>query len=229
MGISAPQEVPDVVDRDRTALRSFIEHAHSICMLILSHLEKHLNLAPGTLAALHELHRSSADQARLLKMPPQPEGDRRTSLLPHTDFGSVTLVWNVLGGLQIQRPEARNNEECWEFVKPEPGCAIVNMGDAMVKFTNGIIRSNLHRVASAPGEQAVHDRYSLAYFSRPLDSVLMKALPALENKRSSDEDANDAEKGVYTVKEWVTERTELYRNDGEQMRSSGGKAVVDVA
>lgn len=198
-------------------------------MLILSRLEKHLNLAPGTLTVLHELHRSSTDQARLLKMPTQPEGDRRTSLLPHTDFGSVTLLWNVLGGLQIQRPEARNNEECWEFVKPEPGCAIVNMGDAMVKFTNGIIRSNLHRVAYAPGEQAVHDRYSLAYFSRPLDSVLMKALTAHVNKPSSDENVKDPEKGIHTVKEWVAERTELYRKGGEQMRSNGGKPDMDVA
>lgn len=229
MGVSEREIVPDVLDRGRAALHSFIEHAHSICMLILSHLDKHLHLAPGTLAALHELYRSSTDQARLLKMPPQPEGDRRTSLLPHTDFGSVTLVWNILGGLQIQRSEAQDNDECWEFVKPEPGCAIVNMGDAMVKFTSGIIRSNLHRVAYAPGEQAVYDRYSLAYFSRPLDNVQMKELSAGENKSSSDEHANKEENGIYTMKEWVAKRTELYRKGGEQMRSSGGTADVAVA
>lgn len=224
MGISEPEQVPDVLDRSRTALRSFIEHAHSICMLILSHLDKHLHLAPSTLAALHELHRSSTDQARLLKMSPQPEGDRRTSLLPHTDLGSVTLLWNILGGLQIQRPEARNNEECWEFVKPEPGCVIVNMGDAMVKFTNGIIRSNLHRVTYAPGEQAIHDRYALAYFSRPLDNVLMKALSTAEIGSSTAERANEQEEVVYTTKEWVLKRIELYRKGGEPMQSNGGKA-----
>lgn len=229
MGVSEPEEVPDVLDRGRTALRSFIEHAHSLCMLILSHLDKHLQLAPGTLAALHELQRSSTDQARMLKMSPQPEGDRRTSLLPHTDFGSVTLLWNILGGLQIQRPEAQIDEECWEFVKPEPGCAIVNMGDAMVKLTNGIIRSNLHRVAYAPGEQAVFDRYSLAYFSRPLDNVLMKALSGGNHKSLSDEHSNEQENGIYTMKEWVAKRSELYRKGGETMQSTGGKAGMAIA
>lgn len=161
-------------------------------------------------------------------MPAQPEGDRRTSLLPHTDFGSVTLVWNILGGLQIQSSEVRDNDDCWEFVKPEPGCAVVNMGDAMVKFTSGTIRSNLHRVAYAPGEQAIYDRYSLAYFSRPLDNVQMKALSAVENKSPNDEHANEPENGIYTMKEWVAERSELYRKGGLQMRSTGGKADVAV-
>lgn len=229
MGVSEPEEVPDVLHKGRVALHSFVEHAHFICILILSHLNKSLHLAPGTLAALHKLHRSSTDQVRLLKMPPQPEGDRRTSLLPHTDFGSVTLLWNVLGGLQIQHPEARDNEEGWEFVQPQPGCAIVNMGDAMVKFTNGTIRSNLHRVAYAPGEQAIYDRYAVAYFSRPSDDVLMKPLPAGGHEASSDEDADKQEDGTYTTREWVAERTELYRRGGEQMRSKGGKADIVVA
>lgn len=135
-------------------------------------------------------------------------------------------MWNILGDLQVQRSEVQDNDECWEFVKPEPGCAIVNMGDAMVKFTSGIIRSNLHRVAYAPGNQAVHDRYSLAYFSRPLDNVQMKALSAGENKSSS---ANKKENGIYTVKQWVADRAKLYRKGGEQMRSTGGKADVAVA
>lgn len=74
------------------------------------------------------------------------------------------------------------------------------MGDASVKFTNGMIRSNMHRVASAPGEQAIIDRYSLAYFSRPLNRVLMKALSGSENKSLSDEHANEQENRIYNEK-----------------------------
>ena len=65
----------------------------------MAHINVHLGLLPNTLAPLHDLYQSSADQARFLKMPPQPEGDRRTSLLAYTDIGSITIVWNVLGGL----------------------------------------------------------------------------------------------------------------------------------
>lgn len=46
----------------------------------------------------------------------------------------------------------------------------------MVKFTNGLLRSNIHRVVSPPGEQAKETRYSLVYFSRPEDDVVLKRL-----------------------------------------------------
>jgi len=46
----------------------------------------------------------------------------------------------------------------------------------MVKFTNGLLRSNIHRVVSPPGLQAGCTRYSLVYFCRPADEVLLKRL-----------------------------------------------------
>ena len=46
----------------------------------------------------------------------------------------------------------------------------------MVKFTNGLLRSNTHRVVSPPGAQAECTRYSLAYFARPEDNVILKRL-----------------------------------------------------
>jgi isopenicillin N synthase-like dioxygenase len=55
-----------------------------------------------------------------------------------------------------------------------PGCAIVNLGDAMVKFSAEILRSNLHRVVAPPGVQAEMVRYSLVYFSRPEYDVRME-------------------------------------------------------
>ena len=61
-------------------------------------------------------------------------------------------------------------------MRPLPGHAVVNIGDALVKFTNGLLRSCLHRVTFAPGEQAVLTRYSVAYFERPGDEVLLRGL-----------------------------------------------------
>ncbi|MCJ1471416.1 hypothetical protein MMC13_000055 [Lambiella insularis] len=220
MGVSTSFSAPDVLMSHRLLLQSFVKHSHAICTRILSHLESHLHLPPGKLSSLHRLHHPSADQARLLKMPPQPEGDRRTSLLAHTDFGSVTLLWNILGGLQIQRPGSIDPEAGWEFAQPEPGCAIVNIGDALVKLTNGAIRSNLHRVTYAPGDQAVCDRYALAYFTRPEDDVKMERLCSGGGTWMGD----DEEETTFTVKEWVAYRTKLYRRDGAQMQSWGGSA-----
>ena len=46
----------------------------------------------------------------------------------------------------------------------------------MVKFTNGRLRSNIHRVNFPPGVQAESTRYSLVYFNRPEDHVMLKRL-----------------------------------------------------
>ncbi len=91
----------------------------------------------------------------------------------HTDFGSLTLLFNRLAGLQILPP---GKDAQWVYVRPLPGHAIVNLGDAMVKFTNGLLRSNIHRVVSPPGEQAGCTRYSLVYFARAEDDVLLRRL-----------------------------------------------------
>lgn len=67
-------------------------------------------------------------------------------------------------------------DPAWQFVRPVPGCAIINIGDAMTKFTNGLLRSNLHRVTFVPNEQGELARTSLGYFVRPEQDVLLKRL-----------------------------------------------------
>src|SRR5215471_17061948 len=143
-------------------------NAHSLVTLILNLLNEHLQLPPALLANLHRIHGVSGDQVRFIKAPPQPMDNQRAALGPHTDFGSVTVLFNMVGGLQIL-PPGRDAE--WCYVRPLPGHAIINLGDSMVKFTNCLLRSNIHRVMSPPGLQADTTRYSLVYFSRPEDGV----------------------------------------------------------
>jgi len=173
LGISDTWPAPEVIAENRTLLKSFITSAHSVVTLVLELLNEHLQLPPETLPSLHRLHGTSGDQVRFIKAPPQPANDRRTALGEHTDFGSVTVLFNRLGGLQVLPP---GKDAQWCFVKPLPGHAIINLGDAMVKFTNGVLRSNIHRVSSPPGAQGDHTRYSLVYFCRPEDDVMLKRL-----------------------------------------------------
>ncbi|EEH22630.2 hypothetical protein PABG_04841 [Paracoccidioides brasiliensis Pb03] len=172
-GISDPLPAPDILNKSRHHFKSFIANAHSIVTMVLNLLNEQLHLPPLTLANLHRLHGVSGDQVRMIKAPPQPPGDRRTALGQHTDFGSVTVLFNRVGGLQILPP---GQDADWCYVRPLPGHAIINLGDAMVKFTNGLLRSNIHRVVSPPGAQAETTRYSLVYFSRPEDDVILKRL-----------------------------------------------------
>ncbi|KAK8865567.1 hypothetical protein IAR55_000711 [Kwoniella newhampshirensis] len=150
----------------------YVYHCRAAVDCLLEHLNTHLQLPKGTLAKLHRIHQRSGDHVRFTQAPPQPWSDDRATRGQHTDFGSLTILFNWLGGLQIRKP----NTDEWVYVRPIPGSPVVNLGDAMVKFTAGILRSNVHRVVPAPGEQGGLIRNSLVFFSRPEDSVVLKRL-----------------------------------------------------
>jgi isopenicillin N synthase-like dioxygenase len=125
----------------------------------------------------------------------------------HTEYGSLTVLFNRVGGLQVLPP----NSAEWAYVRPLPGHCIVNLGDAMVKFTNGLFRSSVHRVVAPPGEQVTETRYSLVYFARPADNVVLKRLdgssviPALEDG-VIEEDVSS--------RQWILEKSTTRRTDG---------------
>jgi isopenicillin N synthase-like dioxygenase len=85
-----------------------------------------------------------------------------------------------------------------------PGSAVVNLGDAMVKFSGGILRSNLHRVVSPPGEQAREVRRSLVYFSRPEHDVVLTRLKGGLVDELGDGGVEE-EEGV-SAREWLARR-----------------------
>jgi isopenicillin N synthase-like dioxygenase len=189
---------------------SFIENAHSVVTLVLDLLNEHLQLPPSTLANMHRIRGVSGDQVRFVKAPPQPPDDRRTALGEHTDFGSVTILFNRLGGLQVLPP---GQDAEWRYVHPLPGHAIVNLGDAMVKFTNGLLRSNIHRVVSPPGLQADIPRYSLVYFARPEDDVTLKRLTGSSRVPPFPSGAVEEE---IKSKDWIIRRALGHRVDLHQ-------------
>lgn len=175
--LSPPLSHPPPIEAHRSEIREYIEQAHSIITLICSQLDSALHLPSGTFASKQPLDSPSGTGLRMLRYPPQPEGDRRTSLLGHTDIGSLTILFNITGGLQILLPDADpKDEKGWVYVKPVPNCAIVNLGDAMVEWSGDILRSNMHRVTFAPGEQGSVPRFSLAYLVRPFGDASMRRL-----------------------------------------------------
>ena len=222
----SPTPWPKMMAAHRPLLKTFTMQSHDLCLEVLRHLERHLHVTEGSLTSLHRISQPSADQIRMTKFAAQPGIDRRASLVPHTDIGTVTLVWNVLGGLQILPPGATSNTDAdWQFVQPKEGCIVVNMGDAMVKFTNGLVRSNLHRVNYAPGDQAAYERHSLVYFARPEDAVNMVELEGSDVIKYA---GKNEKKTIYNMKDWVQMRMDLYREGGEVMASSGGISGDDI-
>jgi len=227
LGVSERLPAPELLEAQRARLRSWITASHSIVTLILGHLNTALHLPPNTLQSLHRLNGPSGDQVRFVIAPPQPPQDQRAALGAHSDFGSVTLLFNRLGGLQILPPGAPAKDEAqasdWLYVQPLRGHCIVNLGDAMVKFTRGVLRSNVHRVVNPPGEQAGEVRYSLVYFARPEDEVILRPLEgsSVIGGKMEGEDGQDE----VTAKEWVLRRALGRRGVGDWSRSEGTESV----
>ena len=121
----------------REKLRGYMVRSHAIVTLVLEKLNARLGLAEGTLQGLHRIGERSGDQVRWVRSPPQEVDDRQQALGEHTDFGSVTVLFNRLGGLQVLPP----GTEGWAYVKPLRGHCVVNLGDAMVKFVSGCEQS----------------------------------------------------------------------------------------
>ncbi|ETI20914.1 hypothetical protein G647_07257 [Cladophialophora carrionii CBS 160.54] len=211
-GLMDPLPAPEVLTSRRPLLKSFISSAHGIVTLVLELLNDHLQLPPNTLQNMHRLDGHSGDQVRFIKAPPQPSDDRRTALGEHTDFGSVTVLFNRLGGLQVLPP---GRDAQWCYVKPLPNHAIINLGDAMVKFTNGLLRSNIHRVVAPPGEQANYTRYSLVYFNRPENDVKLKRLDGSDKIPPLEEDAveEDINSNDWILRRALGHRIELFGKD----------------
>jgi isopenicillin N synthase-like dioxygenase len=72
-----------------------------------------------------------------------------------------------VGGLEVQRPGG-----AWASLLPEPDALVVNLGDAMERWTNDRWRSTLHRVV--PTEQR---RQSIAFFHNANWDAVIDCLP----------------------------------------------------
>ncbi|KAF9812467.1 hypothetical protein IEO21_06185 [Rhodonia placenta] len=110
---------------------------------------------------------------------PAGSPESKAAIGAHTDFGSLSFLHNRLGGLQVMVP----GTQTWQYVKPLPGHAICNLGDAMSVFSGGILKSNLHRVVAPPKEQAKILRWSLNS-SQGLETRLRYALSRMRARSS---------------------------------------------
>lgn len=180
MGSTARQPLPSLIDDHLSLLTSFLNHGQSIVKTINETLATQLGLPADAFSSLQPPTKASGTVIRMIKAFASPDSDSdgpRTNMIHHTDFGTITLLANVLGGLQILTPNRPPEDaSAWLWVRPQPGCLIVNLGDAMVQWTGGLLRSNVHRISCAPGPQRSADRYSLALLVRPERDASMKRL-----------------------------------------------------
>jgi isopenicillin N synthase-like dioxygenase len=88
----------------------------------------------------------------------------------HSDYGMITLLLtdDTTPGLQIQTKQGE-----WMDAPPMKNAFVVNLGDMLERWTNGLFRSTRHRVLTA--SESV-ERYSIPFFYEPSFDAVVECL-----------------------------------------------------
>lgn len=107
-----------------------------------------------------------------------PEGDTEFTgdlqgMGAHSDFGILTVLWaDQVPGLQVLDRGGR-----WHDVEPADGALLVNLGDAMARWTNDRWMSTIHRVNPPVVNGQIRRRRSAAFFFDGNHDAVIEALP----------------------------------------------------
>ncbi|KAJ8128852.1 hypothetical protein O1611_g4780 [Lasiodiplodia mahajangana] len=198
----ATQPIPKDIEPYEADLATFRESCHALCckLLLLFGIGLGVN-PPDFFTRAHSPDKESGSILRFLYYPPPSavpsaqEADVRAGA--HSDYGSVTLLFRLKGqaGLEILTPT--NNwvsvPVCPPGTENDPCPPIlVNIGDLLSYWTNGLLRSTVHRVTFAgpetgkngnaarlvDGESTTDPRYSIVYFCHPTNDTPLTAVPS---------------------------------------------------
>lgn len=125
------------------------------------------------------------------------DGDGDVRAGAHSDYGSVTLLFQRGGqaGLEILPPGDDGDGQGqgkWVGVPVYPPGSdssthggqggmppiLVNIGDLLSYWTDGLLKSTVHRVVFPADDPDPQDRYSIVYFCHPLDSTELVPVPS---------------------------------------------------
>ncbi|RDW58815.1 hypothetical protein BP6252_13291 [Coleophoma cylindrospora] len=189
--------IPMAIQENQILFDRIMSNVGLIVMNLLETLSDALGLSG--LARLENSHRDNEPSRTTLSMfryPKQTEEDKGCGHNKHTDLGTITFLLCKQWGLQVLSPEKK---DAWQFVKPEPGHAIINVGDSLRFLSGNRLLSAVHRVIPI-GKRQVEDRYSIAYFLRPEDAVEFK----------------DARGLVVSAKDWHDRKFDVFRESHAQ-------------
>ena len=165
---------PRIVEQEKENIEKFSRHIHQVIVKqLLTLIAIILELPEDYFVERHRYDAESDCHLRYMKY--KARGGQENNILKdvwtksHSDFGSLTLLFRQpVAALQVQTADG------WKWVKPLPGSITVNVADTLQFWTNGFLRSSIHRVVAPPDDQAHIDRLGLLYMLRPENEVDLK-------------------------------------------------------
>lgn len=146
----------------RKLLQEAIGSLNEVGLRILASLSRSLKLPDGQ--KLEDFHRpgqlTTSTTSLLQYLPDSPDNDK-VGHYAHTDIGTLSFVFTEVPGLQVLLP----GSEEWQFVRPLPGHAVVNVADCLTFLSHQQLPSILHRVIPDPRDTRI--KRTTGYFMRP--------------------------------------------------------------
>lgn len=169
-----PNQWPENMPQFRAAMDAYFSEVTHLCRRLYGAFALALNL-PETY--FDDMQNKPLDILRLLRYPPQPmvEDEEQIGTGAHSDFDCFTVLnQDPTGGLQ-----ALNKQGEWIDAVPIEGTFLINVGDMLERWTNGLFVSTVHRVIN----RSAKERYSTVFFAAPDYHTRLDCLPGC----SSDE------------------------------------------
>jgi isopenicillin N synthase-like dioxygenase len=158
-----PSAMPDLKPR----MMVYYEKVNALGYELLELFELSLDLPKDR---LRQFFNKDMNSLRLLHYPPQePDAPREfLGARAHTDTNAFTLLaQDANGGLEV-----RSKSGEWGAVPPIPGTLVINVGEILKVWTDGIFSSIAHRVINRSGRE----RYSIPFFMYPSFDALIAPL-----------------------------------------------------
>ncbi|KAH9904400.1 hypothetical protein F4778DRAFT_61393 [Xylariomycetidae sp. FL2044] len=172
----------DVLPDFRSSMNALYARLAGVSGVILGAIGAGLDLEAEEHAALMQLISNQHCQLRLLHYPPISREKLETQLLTrlpaHTDWGTFTILFqDQHGGLELKDP----HEGQFLLAEPQEDTLVLNIGDMLERFTNGLFTSAVHRVsvpdAAAVASSGIPARYSVPFFVMPGSTQTVAPLP----------------------------------------------------
>lgn len=161
-----PASLPDF----RAQMLAYYDAARALGNRLMGLIALSLDLPEKHFEKMYE---NAGGNVRLIRYPPHPANAEANQLGAgaHTDWGGITLLaQDDIGGLEVQNAAGE-----WLSAPPVPGTYVINLGDLMARWTNGLYHSNAHRVLN--NNSSGRDRYSVPVFYSPDHYALIDCLP----------------------------------------------------
>jgi isopenicillin N synthase-like dioxygenase len=169
-----PTPWPPALPEFRTAMESYYTAMAGLVARLMTLFARALQLPSDFFDPRIDRHTSALRVLNYpaLGEPPQP-GQLRAGA--HTDYGTVTvlLTSDAPGGLEVLV------DDRWTAAPMVADSLIINLGDAMARWTNDRWRSTLHRVVTPPAPVAATSRrQSIAFFHNANWDAVIECIPS---------------------------------------------------